>query len=513
MKSNNRMSNNKKVILMILDGWGSGKKDRSDVIFTANTPNMDGLASTNPGSQLLTCGENVGLPDGQMGNSEVGHLNIGAGRIVYQDLVRINKAIKDNSISENEVISGAFAYAKENNKKVHFIGLIGPGGVHAMSYHLYKLCDITKDYGLKDVFIHCLTDGRDTDPKSGYSYVKELIEHLKTSNGKIASLVGRYYTMDRDKRWERIKRGYDLLVHGKGKQSTDILQAIQESYDNDVTDEFIKPIVIVDENNQPLGTVAEGDVVFCFNFRTDRLREITVALTQRDFPDHDMKTGKLHYCTMTRYDDTFKNVNIAFDKQNVEKTIGEVMANAGKKQLRIAETEKYAHVTFFFSGGREEEFNNEDRILIASPKVATYDLQPEMSAYEVKDAVVKDLKTQKHDFICLNFANGDMVGHTGIYEAITAAVEAVDSCVGKVVETAKANGYSILIIADHGNADNAVNPDGSPNTAHSLNPVPCILVDDDYSKINEGILADVAPTILTIMGMDIPEEMTGKSLV
>ncbi|MBN1183876.1 MAG: 2,3-bisphosphoglycerate-independent phosphoglycerate mutase [Bacteroidales bacterium] len=507
------MSNGKKVILMILDGWGIGNKDKSDVIFNSNTPNMDRLQKDFAHSQLLTCGENVGLPDGQMGNSEVGHLNIGAGRVVYQDLVKINKAIRDNSISQNPVLTEAFTYAKNNNRKVHFIGLIGPGGVHAMSHHLFKLCDITKDYGLKDVFVHCLTDGRDTDPKSGYGYVKELVEHLKTSNGKIASLVGRYYTMDRDKRWERVKEGYDLLVQGKGKRAKDVLKAIQESYNENVTDEFIKPVVIVDDNDKPLGTITEGDVVICFNFRTDRLREITVALTQKDFPEYEMKTMKLHYCTMTRYDDTFKNVNIVFDKDNVNMTLGEVMAKSGKKQLRIAETEKYAHVTFFFSGGREEEFENEDRILINSPKVATYDLQPEMSAYKVKDAIVADLKTQKHDFVCLNFANGDMVGHTGIYPAITKAIEAVDQCVGEVIETAQNNGYSAIIIADHGNADYAVNPDGSPNTAHSLNPVPCILVDKDYSSIKEGILADVAPTILTIMGMPVPAEMTGKSLV
>ncbi|MFC2136877.1 2,3-bisphosphoglycerate-independent phosphoglycerate mutase [Bacteroidota bacterium] len=503
----------KKAILIILDGWGIGNKSKGDIIYQASTPFMDNLQKQYPSSQLLTCGENVGLPDGQMGNSEVGHLNIGAGRIVYQDLVRINKAIKDNSISENEKIVEAYTYAKENNKAVHFIGLIGPGGVHAMSHHLFKLCDITKDHGLDKVYIHCLTDGRDTDPKSGYGYVEKVVKHLETSNGKIASLVGRYYTMDRDKRWERIKEGYDLLVSGKGKPSKDILKSIQESYDEGVTDEFIKPIVMTNKDGSPVGTIMEGDVVICFNFRTDRLRQITTALTQKDFPEHNMKTIPLKYYTMTRYDESFKGVKIIYDKQNVENTMGEVLAKAGKKQIRIAETEKYAHVTFFFSGGREEEFEGEKRILIPSPKVPTYDFQPEMSAPEVADAIVEELKKQEADFVCLNFANGDMVGHTGVYEAIWKAVETVDSCLEKVVNTARDNGYDALIIADHGNADNALNPDGSINTAHSLNPVPCIYVGEDYRSINEGILADIAPTLLTILGLEIPEEMEGKVLV
>ncbi|MCD4664856.1 MAG: 2,3-bisphosphoglycerate-independent phosphoglycerate mutase [Bacteroidales bacterium] len=507
------MNKNRKAILIILDGWGIGNKTKSDVIFNGNTPYMDYLNDNNPNSQLLTCGENVGLPDGQMGNSEVGHLNIGAGRIVYQDLVKINKAIEDNSIVENKQLINAFSYARENKKSVHFLGLISNGGVHSLDTHLYKLCDITKDYGLKDVFIHALTDGRDTDPRSGLDFVKKLQMHLKKSNGKIASLTGRYYTMDRDKRWERIKMGYDLLVKGKGKKTKDILQAIRESYDEGVTDEFIKPISVVNDNELPIGKIEEGDVVICFNFRTDRLRQITTALTQKDFPEFGMKTLDLHYYTMTSYDDNFKGINVIYDKDNVNNTLGELIANTGKKQIRIAETEKYAHVTFFFSGGREKEFNNEKRIMIQSPKVATYDLQPEMSAYKVKDAIIEELKKQEADFICLNFANGDMVGHTGVYEAILKAVEAVDKCVNEVVETAKANGYTCLIIADHGNADNAVNTDGSPNTAHSLNPVPCILVSEEYKKIDNGILADVAPTILSIMGMDVPEEMTGKILV
>ena len=506
---------NKKLILMILDGWGYGDKGKGDVIYNTSTPNIDRLTGEYPNSQLLTCGENVGLPDGQMGNSEVGHLNIGAGRIVYQDLVRINKAIADNSISSNEVLNNALKYAKKNKKSIHFLGLIGPGGVHAMSHHLFKLCDITKDHGLENVFIHCLTDGRDTDPRSGLGYMTEVVEHLKKSNGKIASLIGRYYTMDRDKRWERVKEGYDLMVNGKGKPTVDILKSIQDSYNEGITDEFIKPLVCVDEKGQPVGTVKEGDVFICFNFRTDRLRQITTVLTQKDLPEHGMKTIPLHYITLTRYDENFKGVNVMFDKQDVSMTLGEVIEKAGKKQLRIAETEKYAHVTFFFSGGREDEFEGERRVLIPSPKVPTYDYQPEMSAPEVKDAVINELKKKDLDFVCLNFANGDMVGHTGIYEAIEKAVKTVDSCVGEVIKTAQENGYSALIIADHGNADNAMNSDGSPNTAHSLNPVPCILVDDDYKgkPVRKGILADVAPTILKVMGLDIPKMMTGKPLV
>jgi 2,3-bisphosphoglycerate-independent phosphoglycerate mutase len=506
-------NNSKKVLLMILDGWGKGDKSKSDVIFNGKTPYIDSLMEHYPTSELLTSGENVGLPDGQMGNSEVGHLNIGAGRVVYQDLVKINHAIKDNSIAKNPKLVEAFTYAKAHGKSVHFLGLVSDGGVHSMEKHLYKLCDLTMDYGLKNVFIHALTDGRDTDPKSGLGFIKNLLDHLKTSNGQIATLVGRYYTMDRDKRWERVKEGYDLMVNGKGEHSTDILQTMQKSYDAGITDEFIKPIVMVNENDQPVGIIKEGDVVICFNFRTDRLRQITTALTQKNFDEYDMHIMNLHYYTMTNYDDSFKGINVIYGKDNVKNTLGEVLSKAGKNQIRIAETEKYAHVTFFFSGGREEEFENEKRILKSSPKVATYDLQPEMSAFLVKDAIVEELNTQWADFVCLNFANGDMVGHTGIYEAILKAVETVDQCVYEVVDAAKANGYEVLIIADHGNADNAVNPDGSPNTAHSLNPVPCILVSDRYKKISNGILADVAPTILSLMGMEIPKEMTGKVLV
>ncbi len=503
----------KKTMLMILDGWGIGKGDRSDVISQVPTPNMDRLEREFPSSQLHASGENVGLPDGQMGNSEVGHLNIGAGRIVYQDLVKINMAVSEGTISENSALVEAFSYARDNKKRVHFMGLLSDGGVHSLDKHLYKLCDMTGDYGIKDVFVHAFGDGRDTDPQSGKGYMENLVNHLAGSNGKVASFIGRYYAMDRDTRWERVKEAYDMLIHGKGRAATDVVTALQESYDSGVTDEFVKPIVIVDEKNQPLGTLREGDVVVFFNFRNDRAKELTIALTQQDMPEFEMHTIPLHYCTMTPYDATFNGMHIIYNKENVTKTMGEVVASAGLTQLRIAETEKYAHVTFFFSGGREAVFTNENRILIASPKVATYDLQPEMSAFELKDAVIGDMKENGPDFICLNFANGDMVGHTGVYESIEKAVITVDQCVGEVVEAARSQGYDVMIIADHGNADNAVNEDGSPNTAHSLNPVPCILVTDDYNEVGEGILADVAPTLLHIMGVERPAEMTGKVLV
>lgn len=503
----------KKTILIILDGWGYGKNDKSDGIYTGDTPYFDSLIKKYPNSQLQASGENVGLPEGQMGNSEVGHLNIGAGRIVYQDLVKINLAIKDNSIAENPELVKAYNYAKENNKQVHFLGLVSKGGVHSSQEHLYKLADVAKDFGLEKVFVHAFMDGRDTDPQSGKGYLAELMEHLKTSAGQVASVIGRYYAMDRDKRWERVKKAYDLMVHGKGSETDDLLSAIQSSYDNNVTDEFIEPIVKVDESGKPVGTIQEDDVVVFFNFRNDRAREITQVLTQADMPEYDMKTIPLYYCTLTPYDTTFKGMHILFDKDNVQNTMGEVMANNGKKQLRIAETEKYAHVTFFFSGGREEVFKNEDRVLINSPKVRTYDLQPEMSAYEVKDAVVSELKKEKYDFICLNFANCDMVGHTGVYEAIKKAVKAVDNCLKDVVETAKSNGYEAIIIADHGNADNAVNPDGSPNTAHSLNPVPFVWVSDREGEVEDGILADVTPSLLKLMDVEQPKEMTGHSLI
>jgi 2,3-bisphosphoglycerate-independent phosphoglycerate mutase len=504
---------NKKTLLMILDGWGIGDGSKSDVISQVATPNLDFYKKNYPNSKLHASGEDVGLPDGQMGNSEVGHLNIGAGRIIYQDLVKINKEIKTGEIKKNKVLTDAFSYARDNKKQVHFFGLMSDGGVHSLDKHLYALCDMTMDYDLKEVFIHGFGDGRDTDPRSGLGYMRDLINHLKNSHAKVASFVGRYYAMDRDKRWERIKEAYDLIVKGRGKSTTNILDAIKESYNNEVTDEFMKPIVVVDVNGNPIGTLKEGDVVVFFNFRNDRARELTIVLTQKDMPEADMDTLPLYYCTMTPYDATFKGLHVIYPKENADNTIGEVLASKGKKQLRIAETEKYAHVTFFFSGGREEIFKGEERIMIPSPKVETYDLKPEMSAYEVKDAVVKAIKTKKFDFICLNFANGDMVGHTGVYAAIKKAVATVDECAGAVIKAAQKNGYDVVVISDHGNADKAINEDGSPNTAHSLNPVPVILISDDFKSVDEGILADVAPTILTMMGIKIPKDMTGKVLV
>lgn len=504
---------NKKTLLMILDGWGIGDGSVADVISQVPTPNLTALKKKYPNSRLHASGENVGLPDGQMGNSEVGHLNIGAGRIIYQDLVKINMECKTGGIKKNPVLTEAFSYARDNGKQVHFMGLLSDGGVHSLDRHLYSLCDMTGEYGIKNVFIHGFGDGRDTDPRSGKGYMKNLLGHLEKSNGRVASFIGRYYAMDRDKRWERVKTAYDLIVGGEGFKTRDILDAIQKSYDEGVTDEFMKPISVVGENGNPIGLLKSGDVVVFFNFRNDRAKELTIALTQKDLPESGMKTMPLHYCTMTPYDATFTGLHVIYPKENADHTIGEVLSEAGKTQLRIAETEKYAHVTFFFSGGREEVFTNEERILIPSPKVPTYDLQPEMSAYEVKDAVIKAVNTGKFDFICLNFANGDMVGHTGIYEAIRKAVTTVDECAGAVVNAARENGYDVLIIADHGNADKALNEDGTPNTAHSLNPVPCILVSDDYESVREGILADVAPTLLTIMGIPVPAEMTGKVLV
>ena len=505
---------NKKVILVIMDGWGEGKGDKSDIIAGANVPFTKSLYKSAAYAQLKTSGEDVGLPEGQMGNSEVGHLNIGAGRVVYQDLVKISKAIKDGSFHKNEVITDAFEYAKVNNKKIHLLGLVSDGGVHSAMDHLFGFCDVAKMHNFDQLYIHAFTDGRDTDPKSGLGFIKDLENHLKTSKGVIASVCGRYYAMDRDKRWERVKIAYDMLLHGKGEKHKDATSAIQASYSENITDEFIMPKVIVDSNNNPIALVSEGDVVICFNFRTDRLREISVVLTQKDMPEHAMKTIPLYYVTMAKYDDSFKNVNVIYDKDDLKNTMGEILEYNGKTQLRIAETEKYPHVTFFFSGGRETEFVGEERIMKPSPKVATYDLQPRMSAPEVKDAVVAELKNKKFDFICLNFANADMVGHTGIISAIKEAVETVDSCVKEVAETAVANGYTVLITADHGNADYAVNPDGSPNTAHTTNPVPLWLIDKDYKKLKEGgRLADLAPTILHIMDIKVPAEMTGTILV
>lgn len=500
-----------KALLMILDGWGIGDKSKSDVIYNTPTPYWDYLLANYPHSQLQASGENVGLPDGQMGNSEVGHLNIGAGRVVYQDLVKTNKAIADGSILENAQIKNAFEYAQRTGKAMHFMGLTSNGGVHSSLDHIFALCDIAAHYGLKDVYLHCFMDGRDTDPRSGKGFITELQEHCEKSTGKIASIIGRYYAMDRDERWERVKIAYDLLIKGEGKQATDMVQAMQESYDEDITDEFIKPI----NNSTVDGTIKDGDVVIFFNYRNDRAKELTVVLTQHDMPEEGMHTiPNLQYYCMTPYDASFTGVHILFDKENVDNTIGEYLSNQAKKQLHIAETEKYAHVTFFFNGGREAPFDGEDRILVPSPKVATYDLKPEMSAFEVKDKLVEAINTNKYDFIVVNFANGDMVGHTGVYTAIEQAVKAVDACVNAVIEAVKANGYEAIIIADHGNADNALNPDGSANTAHSLNPVPCIYVTTDKNaKIENGILADVAPTILHIMDLPQPKEMTGKNLI
>ena len=502
----------KKALLMILDGWGIGDHGKDDVIYSTPTPYWDSLLVDYPNTYLLASGENVGLPDGQMGNSEVGHLNIGAGRIVYQDLVKINRACKDNSITKNPQIVSAYSYARDNGVRLHIMGLTSNGGVHSSLDHLFKLCDIAKEYGLEDrTFIHCFMDGRDTDPRSGKGFIQQVEDHCKASAGRIASIIGRFYAMDRDKRWERIKVAYDQLVDGVGKQASDMVQAMQESYDDGVTDEFIKPIV----NNNFDGTIKPGDVIIFFNYRNDRAKEITVVLTQEDKPEAGMKTlpGLQYYC-MTPYDASFKGVHILFDKENVANTLGEYLASSGKRQLHIAETEKYAHVTFFFNGGREAPYENEDRILVPSPKVPTYDLKPEMSAYEVKDKLVEAIKTQQYDFIVVNYANGDMVGHTGIYQAIEKACIAIDNCVKDTVEAAKENGYEVIIIADHGNADHAINEDGTPNTAHSLNPVPFVYVTENKdAKVKNGVLADVAPSILHILGMAQPEDMTGEDLL
>jgi len=504
----------KKALLVILDGWGFGDKTRRDVISSTPTPYWDNLLKTYPYSQLQASGENVGLPDGQMGNSEVGHLNIGAGRVVYQDLVKINRACRDNSILDNPEIRRAYSYAKENNKQIHILGLVSNGGVHSSMEHLFKLTDISKTYGIDRTFVHCFMDGRDTDPKSGAGFVAELAAHLKSSAGQIASVIGRYYAMDRDKRWERVKVAYDLLVRGEGKPAADPVAAIEQSYAEGVTDEFIKPIVCT-RDGKPVATIQAGDVVIFFNFRNDRAKELTIVLTQQNMPEQGMTTvPDLQYFTMTPYDATFKGLHILFDKDNVDNTLGEYLSSLGLKQLHIAETEKYAHVTFFFNGGREAPFGEEDRILVPSPKVATYDLKPEMSAYEVKDKLVEAINSQKYDFIVVNYANGDMVGHTGVYEAVEKAVIAVNNCVEATVEAAKNNGYETIIIADHGNADYELNDDGSPNTAHSLNPVPFVYISENKNaKVENGRLADVAPSILHILGLPQPKEMTGNNLI
>ena len=500
-----------KALLMILDGWGIGNHSKSDAIYSTPTPYWDSLLAEYPHSQLLAGGESVGLPDGQMGNSEVGHLNIGAGRVVYQDLVKINRAIKDGSIADNPEIRAAYEYAKSHGCGIHFMGLTSNGGVHSSLDHVFALCDIAAKYELDKVYLHCFMDGRDTDPRSGKGFITELTDHCAKSAGTIASIIGRYYAMDRDKRWDRVKVAYDLLVEGKGKQASDMVAAMQESYDDGVTDEFIKPI----NNANVDGTIKPGDVVIFFNYRNDRAKELTIVLTQQDMPEQGMMmVPGLQYFCMTPYDASFTGVHVIFDKENVENTLGEYLSKTGLTQLHIAETEKYAHVTFFFNGGREQPYELEERILVPSPKVATYDLKPEMSAYEVADRLEEAIKSEKFDFIVVNYANGDMVGHTGVYEAIEKAVVTIDECVRQTVEAAKKAGYGVIIIADHGNADNAINPDGTPNTAHSLNPVPCVYISNNKdAKIADGILADVAPTILHIMGLKQPAEMTGKNLI
>ena len=498
----------KKVLLMILDGWGIGKNDSTNAIYTAGQPNIDALMAKYPTSQLSASGEDVGLPEGQMGNSEVGHLNIGAGRVVYQDLVKINKACQNKTLLENKEVKAVYDYAKESGKALHFMGLLSNGGVHSSIEQLFAFLDVAAEYGLDKVYVHCFMDGRDTDPKSGKGFIEQLQAHMAKSTGKIASVIGRFYAMDRDKRWDRVKVAYDLLVNGEGEVVANPAEAVEASYAAGVTDEFIKPIKV-----EGTATIAADDAVVFFNFRNDRAREITSVLTQEDMPEMGMKTMPLYYCCLTPYDDKFTGLHILFDKENVQLTLGEVVAKAGKNQLRIAETEKYAHVTFFFSGGREATFENEYRVLVNSPKVATYDLKPEMSAPEVASELIKVLDTKKEDLVILNFANGDMVGHTGVYEAITKAVTTIDGLVKEVVDSAVANGYTVLITADHGNADNAVNADGSPNTAHSLNPVPFIVVDNDVKEVKNGILADIAPTILKLMGIAQPECMTGTPLV
>jgi 2,3-bisphosphoglycerate-independent phosphoglycerate mutase len=504
---------NKKVILMILDGWGKSPDPKVSAIDNANVPFINSLYTKYPSAQLRTDGLNVGLPEGQMGNSEVGHMNLGAGRIVYQDLAKINLAVANKTLAKEQVLIDAFNYAKANNKKVHFLGLVSDGGVHSHTSHLRGLIDASQEYGLDKVFIHAFTDGRDVDPKSGKKYIQDLHDYIAPTPVKIASVIGRYYAMDRDKRWERVKLAYDLVVHGTGTPTKDVVTSIATSYGNDVTDEFIQPLVAVDANEKPLAIIEEDDVVIFFNFRTDRGRELTEALSQQDFHEQNMHKLNLYYVTLTNYDETYQNVKVVYNKDNITETLGEVLEKANKKQIRIAETEKYPHVTFFFSGGRETPFEGETRILRNSPKVATYDLQPEMSAYELKDALVPELNKGEVDFVCLNFANGDMVGHTGIMEAAIKACEAVDICVKEVVEAALANDYTTIIIADHGNCETMINPDGSPNTAHTTNPVPIILVDKDLKKINDGVLGDIAPTILELMGVAQPAAMTSHSLL
>ena len=503
---------NKKVILMILDGWGTSPDPKVSAIDHAKTPFIDSLYTKYPNASLRTDGLHVGLPDGQMGNSEVGHMNLGAGRIVYQDLAKINLAVENNTLKNESTLIDAFTYAKEHHKNVHLLGLVSDGGVHSHINHIKGLLDAANSQGLDNVFLHAFTDGRDVDPKSGKDHIQNIQEHMSKSTGKIASVIGRYYAMDRDKRWERVKLAYDLIVNGVGEVSENPLDSILASYDQDITDEFIKPIII-HENGSPVATIKEDDVVIFFNFRTDRGRELTEMLSQKDMHEYNTHKLPLHYVTMTNYDDTFTGINVIYDKENITETLGEVLSNAGKTQIRIAETEKYPHVTFFFSGGREEPFTGETRILRNSPKVATYDLKPEMSAYELRDALVSELQKGDVDFVCLNFANGDMVGHTGVMEAAIKACEAVDECVKDVVTTGLDHGYTTILIADHGNCETMINPDGTPHTAHTTNPVPCILIDKEGIEIKDGVLGDIAPTILTLMGVDKPDAMTQNSLV
>lgn len=505
---------NKRAILIIMDGWGHGKVRKADAVALAHTPFVSSLYHQYPNAELITCGELVGLPEGQMGNSEVGHLNIGAGRIVHQELQRINVAIREGELAGNKVLNDALEDARKHDKKLHLIGLVSDGGVHSHINHLKALTQIAKDKGLQKVFVHAFTDGRDTDPKSGLGFIRELQQHLDKTTGEIASITGRYYAMDRDKRWERVKLAYDALVNGKGLKTNNLEEAIRQSYEGGVTDEFIKPIIHTNEQNETIASIGENDVVICFNFRTDRCRQITQVLTQEAIPEQDMKPLKLHYVTMTEYDKDFKNVPVIFENKDLTMTLGEVLEKAGKKQIRIAETEKYPHVTFFFSGGREQEFGGERRIMLPSPKVATYDLQPEMSAAGIADAIVPEIEKKSADFICLNFANADMVGHTGVWDAVIRAVETVDRCVEKVVTAALQNGYTVFLTADHGNSDFMVNADGSPNTAHSLNPVPFFIIDTDFREpVKNGKLGDLAPTILHFMGIPKPAEMTGDLLV
>lgn len=504
----------KRAILIIMDGWGQGQVPSADAIAHSKTPFVSSLYAKYPHSTLITCGEDVGLPEGQMGNSEVGHLNLGAGRIVYQELQRINVAIRTGELAGNQVLQDTLSYAKDNDKALHLIGLVSDGGVHSHITHLKALTQIAKDKGLTKVFIHAFTDGRDTDPKGGLPYMEDLVAHLKTTVGEVASITGRYYAMDRDKRWERVKLAYDAMVHGTGTPTQDVVTAIKTSYAEGVTDEFIKPIVTTDAQLNPIATIKEGDAVLCFNFRTDRCREITQVLTQQAFPDFGMQPLALHYTTMTEYDKTYKGVHVIFENDNLQNTLGEVLEANNRSQIRIAETEKYPHVSFFFSGGREKEFQGERRLIVASPKVATYDMQPEMSAFEVTDTIVPEIESKSADFICLNFANADMVGHTGIWEAAIKAVETVDTCVEKVVTAALKNDYTVFLTADHGNADFMINNDGTPNTAHTTNLVPYFLISNDFKgAVKPGKLGDVAPTILTLMGLPIPQEMTGNILI